>query len=478
MLYKYLLTIVFIFNIATVALAEAGIDTTQQNNIMQTKANIPSNTIQQIIEKDTLPKDIILVLDNSGSMRKNDPKYLMKNVIKKFIDDVDESSRIALTIFDQNIQKILPFTHISAQSKQSFLDSLSQLDYKGSLTNSPAAIENAIYDMKNNAREEALKIIIFLTDGIIDTGDPQRDIEKRKWLQEHLANDAADSSIKIFSIAFSEDADFELIQSLAQKTGGEYYRVLTANNLENAFKRMHAEIHKPRPLKVAEPKIIETIKIIEKIIEKPAPVISPAPTPSQRTTYLPEQNLLIVILGVLLLIAIVMSVMIWRKSQHKGTEKTTYPEAYLYYNQDMQVEKCVLDTKAVMLGRIGSEDTDDLKYLVIPESTIGRHHAVIEYKDFGYWIIDQASINGTFVNDEKILTEKKLQHNDIIRLHNTELMFMMPEMEDAGMTVVSKDSGIPQNTPQASMTGNEPTLMTGHEVTLMPKHDLSKKSDS
>lgn len=473
--YKYLLTTVLLLNIATVAFAEAGIETPQKNTILQTQEDIQSNiTQQQTIEKDTLSKDIIFVLDNSGSMRKNDPEYLMKDVLKKFIDEIDKSSRIAITIFDNKIQKILPFTQISDQSKQSVLDSLSQLDYKGLQTNSPAAIESAIYDIKNNAREGTLKIIIFLTDGIIDTGDLQRDTEKRKWLQEELANDATDSSIKIFSIAFSENADFELIQSLAQKTGGEYYRVLTANNLETAFKKMHTLIHQPIPLEVIEPKVIETVKIIEKLI----PIKVPAPTPIQQTTYLSNQNLLLIILGVLLLIAIVMSLVIWKRPQHKSVEKTVYPEAYLYYNQDMQVETCILDTKAIMLGRIGNKDTDDIKYLVIHEPTIGRHHAVIEYKDFGYWIIDQASINGTFVNDKKILAEKKLQHNDIIRLHNTELMFMMPEMEDIGMTVVSKDPELPSDPPQESMTSDDKTLMTGNEVTLMPQHDLPKKPNS
>ena len=493
MSYKYLLTTLLIFNVATVALAA---DVNAQNNpsAAQTNVpqeNIPSKTTQQGTKENSLSKDIILVLDNSGSMKQNDPEFFMKDTIKKFIANIDESSRLGITIFDQKIQKTVPLMDISSRSKKFILESLSKINYQGSRTNSPDAIESAIYDMKNNAREDALKIIIFLTDGIIDTGDLQRDSEKRKWLQDYLANDASDSGIKIFSIAFSEDANFELIQSLAQKTGGEYYRVLTASNLENVFKKMYAKMDKPRPLAVKTPEVtekvekvgkaakietvetvetVEKVKIIEKIVEKPIPNTTPAATPGQPSKYffaqyLSMQNILIVILVILLLVALAVTIA-WRRSPNQGSNNVVYPEAYLYYSHDTQMEKCMLDTRALMLGRIGGNNTNDVKYLVIPEKTIGRHHAVIEYKDFGYWIIDQASINGTFVNDKKVLTEKKLQHNDIIRLHGTELLFMMPEMGDEGMTVVSKSPYTPQGP------------MTGSEVTLMPQKEQPKESHS
>jgi predicted component of type VI protein secretion system len=91
-----------------------------------------------------------------------------------------------------------------------------------------------------------------------------------------------------------------------------------------------------------------------------------------------------------------------------------------------------------MLGRVAGTDTEHLNYVVIPQTTIGRRHALIEYKDFAYWIIDQGSINGTFVNDQMITSETRLKHGDRIRLHKLEFEFLMPEMVDAGMTMVSK----------------------------------------
>jgi pSer/pThr/pTyr-binding forkhead associated (FHA) protein len=90
-----------------------------------------------------------------------------------------------------------------------------------------------------------------------------------------------------------------------------------------------------------------------------------------------------------------------------------------------------------ILGRTAGTDTDHMNYIVIPQTTIGRRHALIEYKDYAYWIIDQGSINGTFVNDEMITGETRLKHGDKVRLHKYEFEFVMPEMVDAGMTVIS-----------------------------------------
>ncbi len=90
-----------------------------------------------------------------------------------------------------------------------------------------------------------------------------------------------------------------------------------------------------------------------------------------------------------------------------------------------------------MLGRVAGKDSENLDFIVIPETTIGRRHAVIEYKDYAYWIIDQGSINGTFVNNIPVTSEVRLKQGDIVRLHKFEFEFSIPDLDEAGMTKVS-----------------------------------------
>ena len=99
-----------------------------------------------------------------------------------------------------------------------------------------------------------------------------------------------------------------------------------------------------------------------------------------------------------------------------------------------------LGLKPIMLGRVGGKDTEFLDYIVIPSATIGRRHALIEFKDFGYWVMDQGSINGTFVNDRPVSAEVRLKHGDRLRLHKLEFEFVMPELGESGVTVLAAGS--------------------------------------
>ncbi len=427
-----------------------------------------------------LIKDVVLVLDNSGSMKKNDPQFLTKQAVTEFINNLDESTRASVVIFDQDVRTAVPLTEISSSSRQGLLDSLSQINYKGLYTNSPAAIESAIYDLKNNAREDARKVIVFMTDGIVDTGNADRDLEKTKWLKEDLAADAADAGIRIFGIAFTENADFELIQSLAQKTDGEYYRALLADDLQKVFSKLNTLINEPDEPEVAmEPETIIIEKIIERVVElAPAPVVIEVPAAQSQLAADSDQKqlLILVSLAVLILAVIALVFLFLRSSRSKSHDEETAQEAYLNDIHGITGQASfALGNKPTMLGRVAGKDTEYLNYFVIPETTIGRRHSLIEYKDFSYWIIDQGSINGTFVNNRAVTSEVRLKHGDMVRLHKVEFEFVMPEMADSGMTVISNtvmaSQGAPSSEAATLVPGSSPSA-TGSDDIDLPDPDF------
>jgi Mg-chelatase subunit ChlD len=390
-------------------------------------------------------KDVVLVLDNSGSMKKNDPQFLVSQAVNEFISQLDNTTRLAIIIFDQSVKIAIPLTLIDDDSRSTILGSLVQINYSGKYTDSPAAIERAIYDLKTNGRVNAKKLIVFMTDGIVDTGNSDQDLEKARWLKQDLAADAADEGIQIFGIAFTENADFQLIQSLAQQTDGEYYRALQPEDLKNVFERIHTIINRvpepePEPVVAPPPAPVE-LPPQPREVAPPPPVIIEVPVQSQKMDEEEElrSKMILVALAVLIIAVIIMVLMLIRGSRTKGDDDEYVQEAFLNdINNYTPQSSYKLGKKPSMLGRVAGTDTEHLNYIVIPETTIGRRHALIEYKDFAYWIIDQGSINGTFVNDQMITSETRLKHGDRIRLHKFEFEFLMPEMADAGMTVISK----------------------------------------
>ena len=389
------------------------------------------------VQETSVAKDIVLVLDNSGSMKKNDPQFIARQAVIEFITGLDEATRVAVIIFDQTVRLAVPLVDMSEATRETILQSLDQINYKGLYTDSPAGIERAIYELKTNGRQDAQKIIVFMTDGIVDTGNAEQDREKAKWLKEELAADAADSAIRIFGIAYTENADYYLIQSITQTTGGEYYRALQASELNSVFTQVFTLINKPPE---AEPEPLEAAPEPPQPVAPPAPIIIEVPVQPQPESKGARMNSMLIMaaLAVMIIAVIFLVLMVMRTARRKPADDIIAPEAHLNdicgYTPQASYK---LGSMPTILGRTAGTDTDHMNYIVIPQTTIGRRHALIEYKEYAYWIVDQGSINGTFVNDQMITGETRLKHGDKVRLHKYEFEFVMPEMVEAGMTVVS-----------------------------------------
>lgn len=169
-------------------------------------------------------------------MKQNDPKFLMRGVVSSFAHQPPGDSRRGLMLFDEKVRVALGLTGADAPDfKQKVEAALKRIDYRGQRTDIPAGVERAIYELRQQGRPEAKRIIIFLTDGIVDLGSEARNIEQARWLRGNLAEQAQALGIPIYGIAFTEEADFQLIQSVAQTMGGEYYRVLAFSDIPATF---------------------------------------------------------------------------------------------------------------------------------------------------------------------------------------------------------------------------------------------------
>ena len=131
-----------------------------------------------------------------------------------------------------------------------------------------------------------------------------------------------------------------------------------------------------------------------------------------------------------------------------------------------------LGSKPVMLGRVAGKDKEQFDYIVVNEMTIGRRHALIEYKNHAFWLVDQGSINGTLVNGEPVRDKVRLAHNDHICLHTCEFEFVFTDMEDGDKTVVATTNVMPdmemttQFTEASDMGSDKTTSLSDSDVTI------------
>lgn len=520
------------------------------------------------------PRDIVLVLDNSGSMKKNDPAFLTGVAVREFLDRLEGDNRVAVLLFDQSVRLVVPLTPLNEATRPDFLLSLDKVDYRGLLTDSPAAIERALYELKVNARPDADKSIVFMTDGIVDTGDKAMDVEKSRWMREELSSEAADENIRIFGIAFTEEADFLLIQSLSKRTSGEYFRAYTASDIDRVFQRVIEVLDKPKSTEIVrdapqttlpqpatalpettlpepatgeiaplpgvpepalpaateespaavEPALPEagatepaagagelpTLPQLDTTTEaplaaaapEPAPAdapetepadeglkqvepdtqpaeASPPPAPAPRPAPvsqlpLPLPMLIAVGTGVLvLLIAVVF--LVKRKSAKRAPDEEQISKAFLNdLGGASQQQSYELNDKLTIIGRLAGSDADSVNYVVIEEPTIGRQHAMIEFKDHSFWVIDQSSLNGTFVNNKRIDTETRLKHGDRLRFHKHEFEFLLLDMFETDRTMMSNtmfadmSSEIEDQDVTRARPGAEPAEQDSEKTTANP----------
>ena len=380
----------------------------------------------------------MLVLDNSGSMKQNDPDFLVSKAVNIFIRQQGPNIRVGAVLFDQRVRMPLALAAWPDAGDSGYLPGL---DYRGYFTDSPAGMERAIYELKNNGRPWAGKQIIFMTDGIVDTGDAGRDIEKTAWLREELAPDAAEHGIRIFGIVFTEAADFQLIQSITRQTGGEYYRAPTAATLEQVFDRLNRALaepeHAPEPAPPPAP-------VVEAEAPRPAPP-APAPilieTPNESAAREARLQSILMVGVAIVLVVMLLGILILLIRQDRASEKRAERQPPPAFINDLhgKTGKAThkLGGRPLMFGRVAGQDSENFDYVVVDEATVGRRHALIEFRDHACWIIDQGSINGTFVNDLMVETRRRLKHGDRIRLYKCEFEFIMPELEDIDSTVVS-----------------------------------------
>jgi pSer/pThr/pTyr-binding forkhead associated (FHA) protein len=62
--------------------------------------------------------------------------------------------------------------------------------------------------------------------------------------------------------------------------------------------------------------------------------------------------------------------------------------------------------------------------VVIPDESVSGSHATLERRGDEWFILDAASRNGTFVRQERIEKETKLQGPTVIQFGNVQAMFV------------------------------------------------------
>ena len=408
----------------------------------------------------TPPMEIIMVVDNSGSMKRVDPQGLVRPVMMRILAALPEGSRTGLVVFDATVRLAVPLTSTARhRAEREISQALAAVDYSGQFSESPAAIERAIYELRVNGSPDSRKAVVFASDGFVDTGQASRNSDTAHWLLDELTAESRRAGIRLYSVAFSDAADFSLLQIMAQRTGGAYFRVFSTADIPIVVSRLTAVSEattaapatdltaaeatvKPAPVRTAPP-VAETALAPQPAAAPPAP----PPAAASQNRMLQWVLWVLVVLMTMVLAAVV--ALIWRvrfagaptgpplpDTDAPTPEPEPVPEALLIDLKNISTRKTTRIRKPVInIGRGANSDVQ------IAHDTISGFHATIEYRDGCFFIEDQRSRNATFLNGKRLTPYEpaRLKSGDELVIAVYKFIFMLADQMPSGDTQIVED---------------------------------------
>jgi hypothetical protein len=119
-------------------------------------------------------------------------------------------------------------------------------------TNIGAGIAKARQELNENSRPGTFKMIVLMTDGMANR--PGSESDAKRYVRDE-AQRAADDRYPIISISLGADADRDLMQEVADITGGVHFNIPGGQRVadyERQLKEVFREIAKNRPLKLVK----------------------------------------------------------------------------------------------------------------------------------------------------------------------------------------------------------------------------------
>lgn len=181
--------------------------------------------------------DVRLVVDISGSMKKNDPANLRVPAVKLLANLLPSNSRAGVWSFGQYATELLPSQPVTPAWQQQATAAADKIGSTSMFTNIGLALQRSTADWKGPA--SAPRHVILLTDGVVDISkNPLDNQVAREELINTVLPALKATGAKVHTIALSADADANLLQQIARETDGLFERANNADELNRIFLRL------------------------------------------------------------------------------------------------------------------------------------------------------------------------------------------------------------------------------------------------
>jgi uncharacterized protein (TIGR03503 family) len=205
--------------------------------------------------------DLVLLLDESGSMKTTDPGNARVRAAELFTRICRLTDRVALMGFATNVREMSALEPMGPGPARDALESHFQMVRSdGQWTDIEQALRQALRNLTLTGDRSKPRAVLLLTDGRVDLPPGGKDNAANSASEQRirgtLVSDFIQENIQIYCVAFSRGADRNLLNYLAESTRGLCVQGDKDSELERLFLRLFEEIAQPQTIPVHDGKVL------------------------------------------------------------------------------------------------------------------------------------------------------------------------------------------------------------------------------
>jgi Ca-activated chloride channel family protein len=196
---------------------EHGVDTAQPQTVLEIPSAEVIAGIQDLWQREAKkPVDLVVVMDVSGSMG-GEKLAAARNSLLQFIDLLDDRDGLQIILFSKEIVTLTPLTPLGEKREEVRRRVSGIVDQDD--TRLYGAVAQAYQELLDTGNPQHIQAMVVLSDGANTVDDMTLD----QLLQQIGSSSEAGTDPKIFTVAFGNSADRDVLRRISEVTGGKQY---------------------------------------------------------------------------------------------------------------------------------------------------------------------------------------------------------------------------------------------------------------
>ncbi|KKN50362.1 hypothetical protein LCGC14_0633480 [marine sediment metagenome] len=207
--------------------------------------------IQSIHAETSDTNDLRVVIDVSGSMKKNDPKNLRAPALRMLVGLMPDDATAGVWTFAKMVNMLVPQQSVDDDWRQKAIEKSSKIHSLGLFTDIEQALKRAT--AKGLNAQNKRQSVILLSDGFIDLQAGEKaSNESRNRILKNLVPKLKAANMAVHTIALSDNADHALLKELSLETDGWYEQASNTDDLQRIFLHMFEKATQPDTVPLAK----------------------------------------------------------------------------------------------------------------------------------------------------------------------------------------------------------------------------------